>query len=79
MNIKLDLIAGFAADAVREAVSGFELIDAEKIIDTTASKALQEIAEIIHNESLSDFDTVENIVKVFEKYHISAGGCHDFG
>ena len=46
--------------------------------DTIAIKALSEIQEIIHNEKKSDFEIVDEIVYVFEKYNIDFGGCHDY-
>ena len=27
----------------------------------------------------TDFDIVEQIVRIFEKYNLDAGNCHDFG
>lgn len=54
-------------------------IDVNEIADTTAIKALSEIQEIINNDCLSDFDAMEQIVVVFEKYNLDAGARHDFG
>ncbi len=49
------------------------------IADTVATKALKEIQEIVQNDKLADFDMVENIVCVFEKYKPDFGECHNFG
>lgn len=54
-------------------------INADKIADTTAINALSEIRNVIENNDISDFDAVEQIVCIFEKYKISAGVRHDFG
>ncbi len=36
--------------------------------------------EILENQGENtDFDIVEAIVRIFEKYHLDAGACHDFG
>ncbi|MCR4719123.1 MAG: hypothetical protein K5768_05780 [Firmicutes bacterium] len=82
MNLKFELLQGAIFDAVRQGLCYAEMnseINADEIADTTAIKALSEIKEIISDDEKSDFDMVEEIVCVFEKYRISAGGCHDFG
>ena len=53
-------------------------IDASKIADTTAIQMLREIQKVIHNEKYSDFDAIEEIVCIFERYEIDAGFRHDF-
>ena len=77
MNIKLELLQNAIFDAVREKLSYME-IDMDKIADTTAIKALSDIKDIINDEGKEDFDIVEEIVCVFEKYNIDIGGRHDF-
>lgn len=77
MYLKLKLLKGAICDAITSGLSYAE-IDADKIVDTTAIKALSEIQEIIHNEKMSDFEIVDEIVDVFAKYKIDFGGCHDF-
>ena len=77
MNIKLELLKNAIFDAISEKLPYME-IDADKIADTTAIKVLSEIKEIIHDVEKEDFDVVEEIVCVFEKYNIDIGGRHDF-
>ena len=77
MHIKLELLQNAISDAISQKLSNTE-IDADEIADTTAIKALSEIKEIIRDEEKEDFDVVEEIVCVFEKYHIDMGGRHDF-
>ena len=77
MQIKLELLKGAIFDSITEKLPYME-IDVDKIADTTAIKALTEIKEIIHNEEKEDFEVVEEIVSVFEKYNIDIGGRHDF-
>lgn len=77
MNIKLELLREYINDYVRFKLEDFE-IDASQIADTTAIKALAEIQEVIKDESYSDFDAIEEIVCIFEKYKITAGFRHDF-
>ena len=77
MHLKLELLQNAIFDAISEKLSYME-IDADEIADTTAIKALSEIKEIINDDTKSDFDVVEEIVCVFEKYNIDIGGRHDF-
>ena len=77
MNLKLELLKDEICEAIYDKLSEME-IDADKIADTTAIKALSEIKDIICDDTKSDFDMVEEIVCVFEKYNISAGATHDF-
>ncbi len=78
MDIKLDIFAGAAADAVKNALS-YISIDTSDVINTTALNVLDEIATVIRNDAIDDdFDVVEKIVGIFKKYNISAGGRHDF-
>ncbi len=78
MNIKLELLSNSISDTVVQSLRNIS-IDADKIADTMAISALSEIQKVIQNEDISDFDAVEEIVCIFEKYKISAGGRHDFG
>lgn len=77
MHIKLELLQNVIFDAISQKLFYME-IDADKIADTTAINALSEIKDIIRNETKSDFDAIEEIVCVFEKYNIDIGGRHDF-
>jgi len=77
MTIKTELLKRFIADAVCQNFEYFTDFDENLIASTTAIKALAEIQAIL-KEDISDFDTVEKIVCVFEKYKINAGSCHDF-
>ena len=77
MHIKLALLQNAIFDAIGEKLSYME-IDADEITDTTAIKALSEIKEILQDYTKSDFDAIEKIVCVFEKYNIGTGGRHDF-
>lgn len=77
MNIKVELLKNCIIDFIDSRIEDFE-IDASQIADTSATKALREIQKIIQDDTYSDFDAVEEIVCIFEKYHIDAGSCHDF-
>ena len=77
MNIKLELLRDYITDFIRFRIKDFE-IDASQIADTTAINALAEIQKVIKDEDCSDFDAIEKIVCIFEKYKIDAGFRHDF-
>lgn len=76
MNIKLELLKSYIEDYINNNLQDFE-IDASKIADSKAINILAEIQNIIRNENYSDFDVVEKIVCIFEKYSIDAGFRHD--
>ncbi len=77
MNIKLELLKKHIADFIENNLDDFE-IDASKIADTVAINMLSEIQDIIKNEDYSDFEAIEEIVCVFEKYKIDYSSRHDF-
>ena len=78
MHIKLELLLNSISDVVIQSLKNVSF-DADQIADTTAINALSEIQTIIQKDHISDFDAVEEIVNIFEKYNISAGTRHDFG
>lgn len=77
MNIKKDLLAKAVSELIRLRMLEIE-IDATEIADTTAIAALSEIQDCLDDEDLSDFQVIEAIVRVFEKYELSSGSRHDF-
>ena len=77
MNIKVELLKNHIADFIQNKIEDFE-IDASQIADTTAIQMLSEIQKVIKNEAYSDFEAIEEIVCIFEKYDIDFGNCHDF-
>lgn len=77
MNIKLELLKSYIKDYINNNLQDFE-INASEIADSKAINILAEIQNIIRNENYSDFDVVEKIVCIFEKYSIDAGFRHDF-
>lgn len=77
MKIKVELLKTHISDFINSRIEDFE-IDADDIANTVAIKILAEIQEIIKNDGYSDFERIEEIVCVFEKYKIDFGNCHDF-
>ena len=77
MDIKLQLLRNHIADFIDKKFEDFE-IDANSVADSVAILMLSEIQSIIINENNSDFEVVEKIVCVFEKYGINFGNRHDF-
>ena len=77
MKIKVELLRGYISDFINNNLADFE-IDATQIADTTAIQMLTEIQKAIMDENYSDFDVVEKIICIFEKYKIDVGFRHDF-
>lgn len=76
MNIKLDLLKGSIHEIIDSRLADIT-VNADEIADTAAIKVLSEIQNILASD-IDDFEIVEKIVCVFEKYHLDFGGCHDF-
>ncbi|MBE7040051.1 MAG: hypothetical protein E7398_04930 [Ruminococcaceae bacterium] len=77
MNIKLELLKIYISDVINSKLEDFE-IDASQIADTSAIQMITEIQKIIKDENYSDFDAIEEIVCIFERYNIDCGFRHDF-
>lgn len=77
MKIKLELLIRVIIDFVRCNIEEME-IDADKIVDTAATKALEEVRDVIQDKTLDDFMKVDKIVDVLNWYYIDTGECHDF-
>lgn len=77
MNIKTELIKSYIAYEICRGIADFD-IDEDKVADTMATKVLGEIQQVLHKDELDDFEKVEDIVVIFEKYNLDAGVCHDF-
>ena len=77
MNIKTELLKRYITDYINNQIEDFE-IDANEITNTIALSILSEIRDVIKNEELSDFDSIEEIVRIFEKHKIDTGFRHDF-
>ena len=78
MDIKLELLSWAISDAIQSAIKYIH-IETNDAMNTVALVVLQEIQLILKNQDIEDdFDVVEEIVRVFEKYHLSAGFRHDF-
>lgn len=50
----------------------------ENLIESYAIKALYEIQCVIQKDE-DDFNIVEKIILIMEKYNLDCGTCHDFG
>ena len=78
MDIKLELLSWAISDAIQSVIKYIH-IETNDAMNTLALVVLQEIQLILKNQDIEDdFDVVEEIVRVFEKYHLSTGFMHDF-
>ena len=80
MRIQQELLTNALSYGLRTLLPYSDIeIDVNEIAQTTAIKALSEISDVLHEDLENDFEIVEKIVCIFEKYKLSAGGTHDFG
>ena len=77
MNTKLELIQSHITEMVAKLLKD-NIVDYNTIADTNAIIALDRIKKIIADDSLSDFDAIEEIVCVLEENNIDCGSRHDF-
>ncbi len=77
MNIKTELLKNYITDFIISRIEDFD-IDALKIADTTAIQIFSDIQNVLKSETNTDFDAIEEIVCIFEKYNIDCGARHDF-
>ena len=77
MNIKLELLKSYISEFINSNLEDFG-VDASQIADTTAIQMLTEIQKIIKDKSYSDFDAIEEIVCIFERFGVDVGSRHDF-
>lgn len=77
MNIKTEILKSYIYDCINNKIDDF-VVDADGITNTIATDMLEEIQSIIKNENYTDFDVVEKIVCIFEKYGVDFGNRHDF-
>ncbi len=77
MNIKLELIQNHITEMVAKLLED-NLIDYNTIADTNAILILNQIKKVISDDSLSDFDAIEEIICIFEENNIDCGSRNDF-
>ncbi|MGM9937592.1 MAG: hypothetical protein ACI38A_09620 [Candidatus Ornithomonoglobus sp.] len=77
MDIKIELLKNALSELIISKLENLD-IDINEIVQTTAVSMLSDIKSVLKDDSLSDFDAIENIVLIFEKYNISCGSRHDF-
>ena len=53
-------------------------LSVNEIVEMQCYQALQEIKAIIDNDALSDFECIEEIVRLFERIGSNGGSRHDF-
>ncbi len=78
LDLNQELLVWAIADEIKDAIRNI-YIDGNDRITSVALTVLNEIKYVIRDEKIEDdFDVVEEIVRIFEKYNISAGIRHDF-
>ena len=77
-DIYNELLRNIIRSEIGQAVSKLEYSITDKA-NSLATEILEEIVSVLREYDLSDFDIVEKIVCIMEKYEIDCGSCHDFG
>ncbi|MCL2568190.1 MAG: hypothetical protein FWE12_01975 [Oscillospiraceae bacterium] len=78
MELYEELLAkAIGKDVMRVTLPHLQLHAAE-IVEQQSYAALQKIKAIIEDDSLDDFECVEQIVCVFERFGSDGGSRHDF-
>ena len=77
MDIEFELLSSGISEMVQNVIREAKFT-ANEIVQSVALSALAEIQEVLKNDGLSDFDAIEQIVCIFEKYNIDCGVRHDF-
>ncbi len=78
MKIELELLSKRISDLINYNIENLD-IDVSREVNSLAIEILNEIKSIIQNEEIKeDYDVVEEIVCIFEKYNIDAGFRHDY-
>ncbi|MGM9936423.1 MAG: hypothetical protein ACI38A_03675 [Candidatus Ornithomonoglobus sp.] len=73
-----ELLTSKIADLLIDKVCGLNMEDISKCVQNSEEEVINEIQEVLRNEDYSDFDAIEEIVCIFEKYGLDAGSRHDF-
>lgn len=55
-----------------------EKINYSALVENRAANILALIKQTISDEAISDFEKVDKIVELLNKYGIETGNCHDF-
>ena len=76
MDLKLELIQNHICDMIKNIFQSD--FDANQIADSNAILILDKIKKITSDDSLSDFDAIEEIVYLLEENNIDCGPRHDF-
>ena len=75
MNLEKELVCKIMEDAVSKV---FVTNDFSITVKEKSFEILEKIRIVICNNVLSDFEMIEEIVKILNSYGINTGGCHDF-
>ncbi len=76
MNIKNELIQSHIAEMIKKLLED-NIIDYTAIANTNAIMILDKVKNIVGDETLTDFEIVEEIVCIFEQNGIDCGTRHD--
>lgn len=82
MELYQELLAHALAEDIAEHIMPFLVADSKEIVQMRCYQALNQIKEIIHDDTQSDeecFLKIEKIIAVLEETGSNGGNRHDFG
>lgn len=77
LDFREELLIRYITEFVKNSIDTMN-IDVNEVACNTAVMALSEIQKVLKNYETDDFEKIEEIVCIFEKYNLNAGVCHDF-
>ncbi|MCI9627353.1 MAG: hypothetical protein HFI90_11320 [Clostridia bacterium] len=87
MEVPKELLNQYLVRYLRDNIGLFtEKLDMDipAIVQSRAVQALEEIRAAVRRnddfyDNAGDFNTIEEILHIFDKYGLHSGDCHDFG
>ncbi len=75
-DLRLDLMADSLAQMIGSYLR-YSTFDVNTLINSTAVQVLTEIHEVLEQPDLPDFEAVDMIVCIFNKYNLDSGRIHE--
>lgn len=77
MYVEAELLKSSFCNRLVELIKDFPY-DSLDEVSRTAIKMIEEIQSVLINDDYNDYDVVEAIVEIFEKYDVDAGARNDY-
>lgn len=77
MDVEAELLKSSFCNRLVELIKDFPY-DSLDEVSATAIKMIKEIQAVLVNDEYNDYDVVEAIVEIFEKYDVDSGARNDY-